>query len=259
MNMIGDSRSWSDAQLRKAVEDSKSWRAVARALGLKATSASVIRTIKSRAGRLGTDTSHFTNQRRWSDDQLREAVVSSTCWSEVLARLGAVDDAGDRLRVKGQAARLGLDYAHLAAPELQAVDGGEFGRPGKLETLRVAAPSIAMAWFALRGYPVGLPVEPQVYDLLVTTEKGIQRVQVKSCTRPEAQGRWQVGIGRRPYVMDKSARKVPYDPDSLDLFFIVLGDGSIFLIPIAALAGRTQIYAHNYTPYRVGDASSLLT
>jgi hypothetical protein len=44
----------------------------------------------------------------------------------------------------------------------------------------------------------------------------------------------------------------------LDLFFIVLGDGSLYLIPMAAVAGRTQIYPHNYTPYRVGDAGSLL-
>lgn len=255
MDGLGDGR---DAQLRKAIENSTSWRAVARTLGLKATSASVVRTIKARANRIGADTSHFTNQRRWTDDQLREAVTRATCWPEVLTELGVVDNPGDRLRVRGNAARLGLDYAHLAAAEPTAADGAVAGSPDKLEALRVAAPSIAMAWFALRGCPVSLPVEPQVYDLLVMAEEGIQRVQVKSCTRPDAKGRWQVGVGRRPYVLDKSARKVPYDPDSLDQFFVVLGDGSLFLIPIAAVAGRTQIYAHNYLSYRVGDASSLL-
>src|SRR5439155_7867205 len=71
-------------------------------------------------------------------------------------------------------------------------------------------------------------------------------------------GYWQVGIGRRPYVLDKSAGKMPYDPDSIDLFFIVLGDGSIYVIPSVVLAGRTGISADNYAPYRVGDASSLL-
>ncbi len=34
---------------------------------------------------------------------------------------------------------------------------------------------------------------------------------------------------------------MPYDPDSLDLFFILLGDGSIYLIPTSVLAGRVQI------------------
>ncbi|WP_026162448.1 group I intron-associated PD-(D/E)XK endonuclease [Kribbella catacumbae] len=259
MNTIGDKRSWSDAQLRKAVEGSLTWRAVARLLGLKANSAGVIRTIKRHADRLGLDASHFTGQRRWSDGQMREAVPFSTSWAEVLTRLGVADNAASRVRVKGHAARLGVSYEHLMTPDVPSPEDAFFVRPGQLEMLRVAAPAVAMAWFALRGCPVALPVEPQVYDLLVTTEKGIQRVQVKSCTQRDGKGRWVVGIGWRPYVLDKTAAKVPYDPDSLDLFFILLGDGSIFLVPIAALAGRTQIYAHNYTPYRVGDASSLLT
>jgi hypothetical protein len=140
-----------DAQLRRAVEANRNWRAVARALGLKGDSASVVRTLKGRAARLDLDTSHFTNQRRWSDDQLRQAVVDSTSWAEVLGYLGVVDNVADRARAKGHAARL----------------------------------------------------------------------------------------------------------DSLDLFFIVLGDGNLYLIPMAAIAGRTQIYPHNYARYRVGDASSL--
>ncbi|MDX6283024.1 MAG: endonuclease, partial [Kribbellaceae bacterium] len=41
-----------------------------------------------------------------------------------------------------------------------------------------------MAWFAMRGCAVALPVEPQLYDLLVTTPDGIQRVQIKSSARP---------------------------------------------------------------------------
>jgi hypothetical protein len=257
MNTTGDSRSWSDAQLRKAIEDSQTWRAVARALGLKDKSAGVIRTVKRHASRLELNTSHFTGQRRWSDGQLREAVAGSSCWDEVIVCLGVVDNAASRVRAKGHAARLGLEYGHLKAPD-SSVDDAPFSRPGRLEMLRAAAPAIAMAWFVMRGCPVALPVEPQVYDLLVTMEKGIQRVQVKSCTQRDSKGRWTVGIGWRPYVLDKTAGKVPYDPDSLDLFFIVLGDGSIYLIPTPALAGRTQIYAHNYTPYRVGDASSLL-
>ncbi|WBQ08534.1 hypothetical protein [Kribbella sp. CA-293567] len=248
-----------NTQLRKAVAASRTWRAVARTLGLKATSASVVRTLKGDAARLQLDTSHFTNQRRWSDDQLRAAVTGSACWSEVLGAFGVEDNAADRIRVKGHAARLGLGYEHLEAARSATAGDPPVWQTGRLEALRTAAPAIAMAWFALRGCPVALPVEPQLYDLLVTTAAGVQRVQVKSCARPDGKGRWQIGIGRRPYVLDKSARKVPYEPGSLDLFFVVLGDGSIYVIPMSALAGRVQIYPHNYTRYRVGDASSLLT
>ena len=258
MNMTADRRSWTDDQLRKAVEDSQSWRAVARALGLKGTSAGVIRTVKRHASRLELDTSHFTGQRRWSDGQLREAVRMSSCWAEVFVGLGIVDNGQDRVRVKGHAVRLGLDCAHLKTPNGPPMTGEVWQQLMRPEMLRFAASALAMAWFTLRGCAVALPVEPQEYDLLVTTTKGIQRVQVKTCASRNAKGNWLVGVGRRPYVLDKSASKMPYDPDSLDLFFIVLGDGSIYLIPSAVLGGRVGIHAENYTPYRVGDASSLL-
>jgi len=133
-----------------------------------------------------------------------------------------------------------------------------FNEPVQPESLRTAASALAMAWFSLRGCAVALPIEPQEYDLLVTTKNGVQRVQVKSCASRDSQGRWQVGVGRRPYVLDKSAGKMPYDPESLDLFFIVLGDGGIYVIPSPVLAGRVGISAESYAAYRVGDASSLL-
>ncbi|GAA0946234.1 hypothetical protein GCM10009554_41810 [Kribbella koreensis] len=258
MNTIGDKRGWGDAQLRKAVEDNTSWRAVARALGLKDTSAGVIRTIKRHAVRLELETGHFTGQRRWTDGQLRQALLGSTCWSEVFVSLGISDSGQDRVRIKGHAVRLELDCSHLKTPHRASMAGEVFDLPVRPELLSAAAPGIAMAWFAMRGCAVALPVEPQVYDLLVTTAAGVQRVQIKTSVRPNGKGRWSVGIGRRPYTLDKSASKMPYDPDSLDLFFIVLGDGSIYVIPSSVLAGRTGIYVDSYLPYRVGNAAGLI-
>jgi hypothetical protein len=40
--------------------------------------------------------------------------------------------------------------------------------------LRVAAGSIATAWFLLRNMAVSVPVEPEIYDLLVTMPDGIR-------------------------------------------------------------------------------------
>jgi hypothetical protein len=259
MNAIGDRRSWSDAQLRKAVEDNRSWRAVARALGLKGTSAGVIRTIKRHALRLELDAGHFTGQRRWTDGQLRQAVLGSTCWSEVFAGLGVGDNGQERVRIKGHAVRLELDCSHLKTPNRASMTGQVFDQPVLPEMLSAAASGIAMAWFAMRGCAVALPVEPQLYDLLVTTAAGVQRVQIKTCIRANGKGRWNVGVGRRPYLLDKTAGKMPYDPDSLDLFFIVLGDGSIYVIPSSVLAGRVQISVDTYLPYRVGDASGVVS
>ncbi|WP_433157701.1 group I intron-associated PD-(D/E)XK endonuclease [Kribbella sp. CA-247076] len=253
-----DRRTWNDVQLREAVAGNRSWRAVARSLGLKATSAGVIRTLKRHADRLGLDATHFTGQRRWSDGQLRAVVLGSSCWADVLAGLGVIDNGENRVRVKGHAVRLGLDYTHLKKLDRSATPAEVFDEPTRPESLRYAASAVAMAWFSLRGCAVALPVEPQEYDLLVTTAKGVQRVQVKSCASRNGHGRWNVGIGRRPYALDKSAGKMPYDPDSLDLFFVLLGDGSIYIIPSSVVAGRVAIDAETYSPYRVGDASSLM-
>lgn len=253
-----DRRTWNDDQLRQAVANNRSWRAVARALGLKATSAGVIRTVKRHAARLELECTHFTGQRRWSDQQLREAVASASCWADVLTELDVIDNGENRVRVKGHAARLKLESSHLKSPHAQAAPVDVFDEPVQPEMLRYSASALAMAWFTLRGCPVALPIEPQEYDLLVTTSDGIQRVQVKSCAARNSRGYWHVGIGRRPYTLDKTAGKMPYDPDSIDLFFILLGDGSIYVIPSSLLAGRVAISAESYTPYRVGDASSLL-
>lgn len=258
MKTPGDRRTWSDDELREAVRSSSSWRAVSRALGLKGTSAGTVRVLKRHAVRLELDTSHFTGQRRWSDQQLREAVAAASCWADVLTGIGVIDNGGNRVRIKGYAVRLGLDCTHLKSPHGTATPVEIFDEPVRPEMLRYSAAALAMAWFTLRGCAVALPIEPQEYDLLVTTSKGIQRVQVKSCASRNGRGYWDVGIGRRPYVLDKSAGKMPYDPDSIDLFFIVLGDGGIYLIPSSVLAGRVSISAESYTPYRVGDASSLL-
>jgi hypothetical protein len=172
--------------------------------------------------------------------------------------LDVIDNGENRVRVKAHAIRLGLDCTHLKSRQSPSNPTEVFDEPVRPEMLRYSAAAVAMAWFTLRGCAVALPIEPQKYDLLVTTSNGIQRVQVKSCASRNGRGYWDVGIGRRPYTLDKTAGKMPYDPESIDLFFIVLGDGSIYIIPSTVLAGRTSISAESYTPYRVGDASSLL-
>jgi hypothetical protein len=217
-----------------------------------------VRALKKHTERLALDTAHFTGQRQWSDRKLRDVMRDATCWADVIAGLGVSDGVESRVRIKGHAVRLGLDCTNLGPSRRSRPADDPLKLPARPDMLRAAAPALATAWFTLHGCAVALPMEPEVYDLLVTVPTGIQRVQVKSAERPGRDGHWLVGIGRRPYVLDKSATKMPYDPDDIDLFFIVLGDGSLYVVPSSVLAGRTSIYADTYAPYRVGDASSLL-
>lgn len=254
LGAMGGKRTWTDDQLRVAIANQRSWRGVLKSLGLSSTSS--IGVAQRRAVKLGLDTSHFTGPRRWSNRQLIDAVAKSRSWKEIAGHLGLVEDRRTGMRLKGHAIRLGLDVTHLQEPLELRPSIDHMTGDLKLTELRRAAPTLAAAWFALRGLPVAMPSEPQAYDLLVTAGTRIQRVQVKTTTNVR-DGSWQVGIGHRPYSLDKSASKAPYDPESLDFFFIVNGVGELYLIPIEVLAGLTNIYLDSYADYRVGDASSL--
>jgi hypothetical protein len=109
-----------------------------------------------------------------------------------------------------------------------------------LKYLRDAATSIAASWFSLRGFTAAIPVEPTVYDLLVSMPDGIKRVQVRTTMHYSKDG-WMVVVGRRPYSVGNRERLVPYDPELIDLFFIMDGDLTMYLIPSRVIAGRVAI------------------
>jgi hypothetical protein len=228
-----------------------------RTLGLPATSAGAIRIIKRHVIRLGLDTSHFRGKRSWSDAQLRRAVVDAQSWDELLTALSLAPRSGDgRTRVKAHAIRLGLDLTHLENSTEPSPKSAE-ARPD-LRYLRDAAPSFAASWFALCGFNVAIPVEPTLYDLLVSMPGGIQRVQVKTTTCFGKDG-WTVAVGRRPYSIGNRERRVPYDPELIDWFFILDGDLTIYLIPSRVIAGRVTILLHAYTECIVGNAAGFIT
>src|SRR5580692_2303022 len=249
-------RPWSDAELKDVVAAAANWRDVMRRLDLRADSAGAIRIMKRHVIRLGLDTSHFKGKRTWSDAQLRRAIIGAQCWDEVLASLDLSPDSGDaRIRVRAHAMRLGLDLKHLddhiagSAKPAEAIPD--------LRHLRDAATSIAAAWFSLCGFTTAIPVEPTVYDLLVSMPDGIKRVQVKTTTHLSRDG-WLVGVGRRPYSVGNRERLVPYDPELIDLFFIMDGDLSMYLIPSRVIAGRVGILLRTYAKYIVGSAAGLM-
>jgi hypothetical protein len=248
--------SWTEAELKDAVTVATNWRDVMRALGLRADSAGAIRIVKRHVIGLGLDTSHFRGKRTWSETQLRRAVIDAQSWDELLMRLGLAPRSPDgRIRVKAHAVRLRLDLTHLedSAPN----SPGPTEVKPDLRYLRDAATSIAASWFSLCGFNVAVPLEPAVYDLLVSMPTGIKRVQVKTTTCFSADG-WTVTVGRRPYSIGNTERLLPYDPELVDWFFIMDGDLAIYLIPTQVIAGRVVILLHTYTRYIVGSAAGLM-
>jgi hypothetical protein len=249
-------RNWSDSQLAAAVAASRSWRGVVRELGLNSTSAGAIRVVKRDANRLSLDTTHFTGQRRWSDAQLRRAVADACSWRELVLALGLAPGGGDeRTRIKAHAIRLGLDLSRIDSPETDPLAEPQL-KPD-IKHLRDAGTMIAAMWFTLCGCNPSIPLEPTIYDLLVSMPNGIKRVQVKTTTHQGRDG-WEVQVGRRPYSAGNRGRLAPYDPDLVDLFFILDGELAMYLVPSRVLAGRVVILLRNYSQYIVGEVGSLM-
>jgi hypothetical protein len=231
---------------------------------LSGTSAGAIRIVRRRASELGLDSSHVRGKRRWTDEQLREAVSQARSWTEVIAKLGLSTNSGNvQPHIKGHAIRLGLDTAHLKGRSHLGCDPAETlpevsNLKADLRLLRVAAAAMAASWFAIRGCAVSLPSEPTTYDLVVDTPNGLSRVQVKTTTFAAKEG-WTVTVGHHPDThAKKGGRLLAYDPEFIDLFFIIDGDMTMYLIPSRALAGRVRVLLRTYKKYVVGNASGFL-
>jgi PD-(D/E)XK endonuclease len=255
-SQIPSKPAWSDDQLPAAVAAANSWRGVMRELGLNPANGGTTLAIRRHAAWLGLDTSHFRGNRSWSEAVLRQAVTEGHTWDEVLRTLGlSTRSGGGRALVKAHALRLGLDVTHLGRPRLHEAYPCEL-QPD-LAHLRRAAESLAATWFRLCGCKVAFPAEADNYDLLVDTPDGLKRIQVKTTTFKSKDG-WQVQIGRRPYAKGNNALLVPYDPEIIELFFIVDGDLAIYLIPSRVIAGRVQILLRTYSNFIVGNAAGLM-
>lgn len=167
----------------------------------------------------------------------------------------AVNGGGMRTHVKSHAIRLNLDFHHLEA-DAADVDVPCPVKPD-LKHLREAGASIAAAWFTLCGNSVLFPIEPAIYDLVVSIQDRLCRIQVKTTTHYSKNG-WLITVGRRPYSIRKDAPLISYDPDLIDYFFMIDGDLNMYMIPSRVIAGRVGILLRTYTKYIVGNASGLL-
>jgi hypothetical protein len=108
--------------------------------------------------------------------------------------------------------------------------------------------------------PISLPIEPTVYDLLADGPTGTSRVQVKTTTTSTKNG-WMATVGRHPDTHARSGlghRLVAYDPEFIDLFFVIDGDLMMYLLPSRAVAGRVRVLLRTYKKYMIGSAAGLL-
>jgi len=253
------------------VTASFTWNDVVQAIG-RTDNTKARATVQGHAVRLGLEVSHLPpfkpvapihpDKAPPSDEAISEAVKHSISSAEVLRRLDVRISGFAYACLRQRIDALGLDTSHFHRQRWRSspVPGTEVPfsrrRPTGVDLHKAAGP-IASAWFLERGYRVALPVEPAPYDLVVESDEGFARIQVKS-TVSKDNGRWFVRIHRRAYdaTMKPGAagsRKVClYSPDEVDFFFILTGDGLKYLIPLKVTNGyRSLTLDVKYSAYRL--------
>lgn len=200
-----------------------------------------MRSVRLRADTLCLDYTHFTGQRRWTDERLAHAVQTSQSWSQVADVLG-LKGGSSHVVVKAHAIRLGLDIAHMGPQQRDKPSIVPDPCPD-LAHLPRAGSMLAAAWFTLCGHDVSWPLEPCRYDLLVVIDKPVT-VQVKTA-RVRANKTWVAKIS------SSGTERRTYDPDEIDYFFIIDGELNYHLIPVAVVGGFNATHLSMYTDYRL--------
>lgn len=183
------------------------------------------------------------SQRTYTDEQVREAIASASSWSDVMEALGK-SRTYPQTFVKRTAESLGLDVSHLVRQNsLAPIPRREhdFTRPPAPDGR--SGLSIAARWFLDRGYNVSVPLEPAAYDLVVESDSGFKRVQVKTTAAIERRsGRYRVRLLRSSYQPSAElnsrgrVRQVPYSAAEVDYFFVATAAGTTYLIPFDVVA-----------------------
>lgn len=161
-----------------------------------------------------------------------------------------------RVRAMGIIRSRDQDYQTRQTAPMEPVP---FTAMGVDRNLRAAAVGEAIAWFLQRGYVPSIPVEPTRYDLVVESDDGLKRIQVKSTTQKE-RGRWIVRIGRHEYGRsvpinaNGARRQTVYRPEEIDLFFVLTSLGEKYLIPLTATGGvRSLVLDRKFAAYKIED------
>ena len=112
---MGRPRTWTDDDLRAAVPLATSWRDLRNHLGLVGGGSTTDR-LRRRCAELELDVSHLPSRgespRRWTDQQLVEAVAAATSLKGVFDQLGLAVGGSAWQRMQDHVVRLGLDTSH---------------------------------------------------------------------------------------------------------------------------------------------------
>lgn len=96
----------------------------------------------------------------------------------------------------------------------------------------------AIAYFARQCWTVSIPItDSQEYDLVVDDGNGLKSVQVKTVHNKSKYGSYRVDLrttgGNQSYSYAKK-----FDPNLVDLLFVLTGSGDKYLIPTCTMDSK---------------------
>lgn len=132
------------------------------------------------------------------------------------------------------------------------------GSETPMSMLRESALGSAITWFLARGHVASLPITQASYDLVVDSRFGLKKIQIKTTNTKTLGERWTVKITKQIYCSDMKPnangkrKAVAYEEGEVDLFFVVCGDGSRYLVPYDATRDLTSITLDDkYVEYKL--------
>ncbi|MCW2930004.1 MAG: hypothetical protein JWM19_966 [Actinomycetia bacterium] len=187
------------------------------------------------------------------DELIRPLYENGVGCRTIAAQLGE-HPASVYKRVHAMGLLRSKDQVRRVAPDLLV----PFRAESSEKNLRVASIGEAASWFLRRGYVVSVPLAVAQYDLVVESDDGFMKIQVKSTTARDRYGRWTAGVARMEYAASSEAnangsrQRRPYRDHEIDFFFIVTGGGDRYLIPLEATDGAAGLTLNDkYAAYKV--------
>jgi hypothetical protein len=204
----------------------------------------------------------------WSDTQLREAIRASTNWVGVMRML----DYGDRSKsagairiVRRRAAELGIDSSHFRGkrrwtdPQLRQAVSEARTWEEVLTRLGLSTRSGNIQPH-IKSHTIRLGLDTSHLSRPSHLGPGPAEAPPETTTTSTKDG-WTATVGHHPDTHARSGlghRLVAYDPEFIDLFFVIDGDLMMYLIPSRAVAGRVRVLLRTYKKYIVGNAAGML-
>ena len=114
---------------------------------------------------------------------------------------------------------------------------------------------LAIAWFEINDYPVSIPLtDSQDYDLVTDMNDNLKKVQVRTTYNQQESGSYEVNLRVTGGNQSGTGNIKYFIETKVDYLFVVVENGTKYLIPKSAIKNKRSINVGNggkYEQYRV--------